>query len=97
MKNIIIFLITCYQYLISPLTGSTCRFTPTCSNYTKDSILFHGVTKGLYYSIKRIFRCHPFCSGGYDPVPGASSWHPREGGDPENVDKYNTRFPPARG
>jgi len=58
-----------YQYAISPLFPSTCRFTPTCSEYTKQALLKHGVLKGTKLSLKRISRCHPWGDSGYDPVP----------------------------
>lgn len=62
-------LIAVYKLLISPLLGSRCRFTPSCSEYAHQAIEQHGVIKGLYYSVKRILRCHPWGESGYDPVP----------------------------
>lgn len=58
-----------YQLTISPLTGPTCRHTPTCSQYTIDAIKEWGIIKGWWMGIKRIVRCHPWGSYGYDPVP----------------------------
>lgn len=58
-----------YQYAISPLFPSTCRFTPTCSEYAKQAILKHGVLKGTQLSAKRFAKCHPWGKSGYDPVP----------------------------
>jgi len=69
MRYIIVFFIILYQKLISPLFGSKCRFYPTCSQYSKEAVLEHGALKGLFLSIKRIIKCHPFHPGGYDPVP----------------------------
>lgn len=69
MRGVILLLITCYQRIISPLTPRTCRYYPTCSAYAYQAVKRHGVIKGLYYGIKRVLRCHPFCDGGYDPVP----------------------------
>lgn len=69
MRLILIKLIHGYQYLISPLSPPSCRFTPSCSHYACEALGRHGVTKGLWLSIKRIFRCNPWCAGGYDPVP----------------------------
>jgi hypothetical protein len=64
-----ILLIKFYQILISPLLPSTCRFSPTCSEYSKLSLLKHGLIKGLFLSFKRIIRCHPWGGKGLDPVP----------------------------
>jgi hypothetical protein len=73
MKTILIapllFLIKLYQKFISPLTPSSCRFQPTCSHYTKEALLTHGLAKGSYLSLKRIMRCHPWGGSGYDAVP----------------------------
>ncbi|MBV6643673.1 MAG: membrane protein insertion efficiency factor YidD [Cyclobacteriaceae bacterium] len=57
-----------YQYSISPLFPSTCRFQPTCSNYAREAIMKHGL-KGVWLAIKRIAKCHPWGGSGYDPVP----------------------------
>ncbi len=58
-----------YKVLISPLLPPSCRFYPTCSEYTIIALKRYGPIKGLCLSIKRIARCNPFCQGGYDPVP----------------------------
>ncbi len=58
-----------YQIAISPHLGPSCRYTPTCSAYTIEALEKHGPIKGLYLSIKRITKCHPWGSSGYDPVP----------------------------
>lgn len=68
MKQILLFLIKIYQWF-SKFTPSVCRFTPTCSEYTKQAIIKYGVIKGGWLGIKRICRCHPWNPGGYDPVP----------------------------
>ncbi|WP_081990163.1 membrane protein insertion efficiency factor YidD [Psychroserpens sp. Hel_I_66] len=64
-----LFLIKVYQTLISPLTPASCRFQPTCSQYTKEALEKHGLWKGGRLSIIRIFSCHPWGRSGYDPVP----------------------------
>ncbi|MGM7690811.1 membrane protein insertion efficiency factor YidD [Staphylococcus felis] len=69
MKTVLIGLIRIYQRFISPLTPPSCRFYPTCSNYTLEAIRVHGAIKGTWLGIKRILKCHPFHKGGFDPVP----------------------------
>ncbi|WP_197671698.1 membrane protein insertion efficiency factor YidD [Geminocystis sp. NIES-3708] len=72
MKKLLLFLITLYRVLISPLFLPSCRFQPTCSQYALTAIEHYGTIKGSYLAIKRICRCHPFNVGGYDPVPSLS-------------------------
>ncbi len=69
LKKFFICIIRFYQVCISPLFPPCCRFYPTCSNYALQAIEKYGPLKGIYLSIKRILRCHPFSKGGYDPVP----------------------------
>tara|TARA_S200000501_G_scaffold286009_1_gene270366 strand:+ start:428 stop:637 length:210 start_codon:yes stop_codon:yes gene_type:complete len=57
-----------YQLVISPLLGKSCRFEPTCSSYSIESINKYGVVKGISLSLKRILKCHPWGNSGYDPV-----------------------------
>ena len=66
---IIVKIIRLYQLMISPLLGSNCRYSPTCSTYSIKSLKKHGLMKGGKLSIKRILSCHPFGKSGYDPVP----------------------------
>ena len=70
--NILIKLIKGYKYLISPLFGNSCRYLPTCSQYSIDALIEFGFFKGLFMSFKRILSCHPvkFLGGGegFDPV-----------------------------
>ncbi|MEK7840344.1 MAG: membrane protein insertion efficiency factor YidD, partial [Pseudomonadota bacterium] len=61
--------ISAYQLLISPLLGPSCRFHPSCSHYALEAIDTHGAGRGLWLSVRRIARCHPWCAGGPDPVP----------------------------
>jgi putative membrane protein insertion efficiency factor len=74
IKNILgllfLILIKAYQYLISPLTRASCRFTPTCSQYGVEAIKKYGPFKGGWLTLKRLGRCHPWSNRhGYDPVP----------------------------
>lgn len=62
-------LVRFYQLALSPLLGSNCRYTPTCSAYMLEALKTHGLIKGLYLGAKRISRCHPWGGSGYDPVP----------------------------
>ena len=68
MKNIFLVLISFYRKFISPLFPPHCRFYPTCSEYSYQSIKEHGAIKGLWYSLVRISKCHPLHEGGFDPV-----------------------------
>ena len=65
---ILIRLIKFYRFLISPLLGHSCRYMPTCSEYSIDALKTYGLIKGLFLSLKRILSCHPWGSGGFDPV-----------------------------
>lgn len=69
MRRIVILLIRLYQYLVSPVLGNHCRFYPSCSSYAVDAVRQHGTFKGIYLTIRRLSRCHPWHEGGYDPVP----------------------------
>ena len=73
IKRIIIYmLISCiklYQLLMSPILGQNCRYLPTCSEYSIESLKKFGIIKGIFISIKRISKCHPWGNHGYDPVP----------------------------
>ncbi|MGP8079849.1 MAG: membrane protein insertion efficiency factor YidD [Dehalococcoidales bacterium] len=69
MKKIALGLIKIYQSTISKVLPSSCRYTPTCSEYTFEAINRYGVFKGIGMGAKRIARCHPWHEGGYDPVP----------------------------
>jgi putative membrane protein insertion efficiency factor len=70
MKRILIFLIKLYRKFISPLKGrSSCIYTPTCSLYALQALEKYGAVKGTYLAVRRVLRCHPFATGGYDPVP----------------------------
>ncbi|MGI9181897.1 MAG: membrane protein insertion efficiency factor YidD [Longimicrobiaceae bacterium] len=64
-----ILMIRFYQKWISPVLPPSCRFRPTCSAYTLEAIQRYGAARGCWLGLKRLLRCHPFCRGGYDPVP----------------------------
>lgn len=68
MKRLLVVLIRIYQKFISPLKGQTCRFYPTCSEYSIQALQKYGFFQGSWKSIKRILKCHPFHPGGHDPV-----------------------------
>lgn len=65
----VIALLRGYKFLVSPLLGPRCRHLPTCSEYAEEAIRKHGLARGGWLSLKRIGRCHPWGSSGYDPVP----------------------------
>jgi len=69
MKKLVLFLIRFYQKFVSPFFPPSCRYAPTCSQYTFEAVQKYGVIKGLFLGIKRILRCNPFFPGGDDPVP----------------------------
>jgi len=68
VKVVLILFIRAYKLFISPLLPPSCRFTPTCSEYTIQAIEKYGALRGAYLGARRLLRCHPFHSGGYDPV-----------------------------
>jgi len=67
-------LIRGYQLTLSPWLGRACRFTPSCSQYGIDALTTHGTLAGVWLTVRRLLRCHPWCAGGHDPVPDAK--HP---------------------
>lgn len=62
-------LIKLYRLCLSPILGSNCRFSPTCSSYAIEALKVHGLLFGSFLTFKRLMKCHPFGSHGYDPVP----------------------------
>ena len=68
ITQILIKLIKIYKLLISPLTGHSCRYLPTCSDYCMEALKTYGLLKGLLLSLKRILSCNPWSNGGFDPV-----------------------------
>ena len=69
MRRLALLLIRTYQWLLSPLLGSNCRFHPTCSAYAAEAISEHGTVRGTWLALRRIGRCHPWGGSGFDPVP----------------------------
>ena len=69
MKQAVLALLRAYQYFLRPLLGPNCRFYPSCSDYSREAIERHGVLKGLWLTLRRVGRCHPYHPGGFDPVP----------------------------
>lgn len=68
-RRLLVGLVQGYRLLLSPWLGSSCRFTPSCSAYALDALNRHGALAGSYLTLRRLGRCHPWCSGGHDPVP----------------------------
>ena len=66
--HVLIKFIKIYKYLISPLIGPSCRYLPTCSEYSIEALKTYGFVKGLSLSFKRIMSCHPWGNSGFDPV-----------------------------
>ena len=69
MKRLLILAIRTYKYFVSPFLPNSCRYYPSCSSYAMEAIDRHGISKGLFLTLKRLSRCHPFHEGGCDPVP----------------------------
>ena len=66
--HLLIKFIKIYKYLVSPLIGHSCRYLPTCSDYSIEALKTYGFVKGLLLSLKRIMSCHPLGNSGFDPV-----------------------------
>ena len=67
--------IRAYQMVVSPLLGQRCRFAPSCSEYSRESILRFGALYGSWLTVRRLARCQPFAAGGWDPVPHERHHH----------------------
>jgi uncharacterized protein len=69
MRTLVLGLIRFYQVALSPMFGGACRHHPSCSAYAREAIERHGLRRGLPLALRRLARCRPFGSSGYDPVP----------------------------
>lgn len=73
LKKIFVFplviIIKLYQFIISPLTPPSCRYSPTCSQYSLEALKKYGIIKGVSLTFKRLIKCHPWGGSGYDPIP----------------------------
>lgn len=74
IAKILIAFVRCYQLTLSGFVGWQCRFVPTCSNYSIEAFEKFGAAKGLWLTVARLLRCHPFGGCGYDPVPETFRW-----------------------
>jgi putative membrane protein insertion efficiency factor len=80
LGRILIALVRFYQLAISPWTPPACRFTPTCSSYAIEALREHGAARGLWLTVRRLSKCHPWGAFGYDPVPVSEPIEARKGG-----------------
>jgi putative membrane protein insertion efficiency factor len=73
MKRLLTFLllglVRTYQLAFSPFLPAACRFRPSCSDYAREALARHGACAGMWLTLKRLARCHPWGSSGFDPVP----------------------------
>ncbi|HEY3067760.1 MAG TPA: membrane protein insertion efficiency factor YidD [Methylomirabilota bacterium] len=67
--RLVLGVLTGYRFVVSPVLPPACRFAPTCSEYARQAVEWHGVVRGLWLALMRLGRCHPFHPGGYDPPP----------------------------
>ena len=75
MARVMVAIIRLYQRTLSRLLPNVSRFQPSCSQYAVEALQTHGCWRGLWLSVKRVARCHPFNPGGYDPVPARQPTH----------------------
>lgn len=82
MREVALGILERYRRWISPLLGTRCRFEPSCSRYASEALARHGLLAGSLLALARLLRCHPWCEGGWDPVPEEPlrwSWRHRGG------------------
>ncbi|MEI2809604.1 MAG: membrane protein insertion efficiency factor YidD [Nocardioides sp.] len=71
VRRLLIWFLRGYRSVISPLYGQVCRYYPSCSAYALEAVTLHGAGRGSWLALRRLARCHPWCEGGVDPVPGS--------------------------
>jgi hypothetical protein len=86
MQTALIALLRFYKVAVSPLLGNRCRFYPSCSDYAREAIQYHGAAHGTYLAAKRLCRCHPFSAGGIDLVPPPPASGPAPSPDSPSAD-----------
>lgn len=69
MSRMLIALVRLYRLTLGPWWGGRCRFTPTCSEFAIEALEHHGAWRGGWLTARRLACCHPWCAGGFDPVP----------------------------
>jgi putative membrane protein insertion efficiency factor len=74
MRQVLIFVVKSYRWLLSPLIGPSCRFYPSCSAYSLEALQRFGALKGTWLTVHRLARCHPWHPGGFDPVPAGTDF-----------------------
>ncbi len=96
MQTALIALLRFYKLAVSPLFGNRCRFYPSCSDYAREAIQYHGAARGTYLAVKRLCHCHSLSAGGVDLVPpangrtgpyGASELHPDDASGQDKLSK----------
>jgi uncharacterized protein len=76
-QRVALLIVRLYQLGIGPFAGGACRFAPSCSSYAAEAIERHGAMRGLWLAMRRLARCHPFSTPGFDPVPRTNSAPPQ--------------------
>jgi putative membrane protein insertion efficiency factor len=73
LGRLTILLLRAYRFFLSPWLGNSCRFFPSCSNYSEEAIRRHGFWRGSLLTLRRLGKCHPWHAGGHDPVPAQAA------------------------
>ena len=74
--QVLLVILRLYKQLFSPFFTGSCRFVPSCSSYAEEALLRYGLVWGVWLTVGRLMRCHPFCEGGLDQVSGPGPWWP---------------------